>query len=92
MDDYLKRVWERCLALEAEGKAEIFPRGHHQVQLCRTFGEKLQSIDDLEVLEGYANRRRVLGVDLPKWTQDEMDAIRYRKAELEARDGRRKKG
>jgi hypothetical protein len=78
--------------LEADGKAEIFPRGHHQVQLCRTFGEKLQSIDDLEVLEGYANRRRVLGVDLPKWTQDEMDAIRYRKAELEARDGRRKKG
>ena len=65
--------------------------GHHQVQLCRTFDEKLQSIDDLEVLEGFANRRRVLGVDLPKWTRDEVDAIRHRKAELEARDGRRKK-
>ena len=60
--------------------------------MCRTFDEKLQSIDDLEVLKGFANRRRVLGVDLPKWTRDEVDAIRCRKAELEAIDGRRKKG
>ena len=86
-----KKVWERCLALEAEGRARIFPAGHHEVRLCRTFEEKLMSIVDLEVLEGFANRRRVLGVDLPKWTQDEIDAIKHRKVELEAANGQRKK-
>jgi hypothetical protein len=86
-----KKVWERCLALEAEGRARIFSAGYHQAELCRTFDEKLMSIVDLEVLEGFANRRRVLGVDLPKWTQDEIDAIKHRKAELEAVNGKRKK-
>lgn len=92
MKDYSEKVWARCLALEAEGRARIFSKGHHRALLCRTFEQKLSSIHDLAELEGFANRRRVLGVDLPKWTQDEIDAIKHRKAELEAaRDGRKKR-
>ena len=88
---YDEKFWERCLALVAEGRAEIFPRGHHEVLRCRSFEQKLNSIHDLAELEGFANRRRVLGVDLPKWTENEVKAILHRKAELEVKLGGRKK-
>ena len=91
MEEYNQKIWQRCLTLEAEGRARIFPRGHHQVTPCRTFEQKLQSIVDLEVLEGFANRRRVLGVDLPKWTPEEIEMIKVRKMELEVMTGGRKK-
>lgn len=49
----------------------------------RSFLEKLNSIHSLEELYGFANRRKVLGVDLPKWTEEERRMILARKYELE---------
>lgn len=48
-----------------------------------TFEEKLATIHSLDVLYGFANRRKVLGVDLPKWTEDEVRMILARKYQLE---------
>ena len=53
------------------------------VMLADTFSEKLSMIDSLDELYGFANRRKVLGADLPKWTEDERRMILARKYELE---------
>jgi len=45
--------------------------------------DKLKTIHSLEELYGFANRRKVLGVDLPKWTEEERRLILARKYELE---------
>ena len=48
-----------------------------------TFEQKLKSITSLEELYGFANRRKVLQVDLPDWTDEERAMILQRKYELE---------
>lgn len=48
-----------------------------------TFEQKLKSITSLEELYGFANRRKVLQVDLPAWTDEERAMILQRKYELE---------
>ena len=48
-----------------------------------TFEEKVNAISCLEELEGFANRRKVLGVDLPKWSEEERQIILMRKYELQ---------
>ncbi len=53
------------------------------VRVADTFSEKLSMIACLDELYGFANRRKVLGVDLPKWTEDERRMILARKYELE---------
>lgn len=45
--------------------------------------DKLKNVHSLEELYGFANRRKVLGVDLPKWTEEERRLILARKYELE---------
>lgn len=45
--------------------------------------DKLKNIHSLDELYGFANRRKVLGVDLPKWTDEERRLILARKYELE---------
>ena len=52
-----------------------------------TFEEKVNTISCLEELEGFANRRKVLGVDLPKWSEEERQIILMRKYELEKKNG-----
>lgn len=49
----------------------------------KSFEEKLQSISSLDELYGFANRRKVLQVDLPRWTEEERQFILARKRELE---------
>ena len=65
------------------GRVTIHPKGTFKINPCRSFEDKVASIDDLGVLQGFANRRRVLGVDLPKWTEYERQVILARKYELE---------
>ncbi len=60
------------------GKARVYPHGHFNVQPKRTLRAKLDAIHDIEELEGLANRRRVTGLDLPKWTQSEIEQIKER--------------
>ena len=49
----------------------------------KTFAERLESVATLEELDGFANRRRVLQCDLPRWTQSEIEQIKERKWQLE---------
>ena len=49
----------------------------------KSFEEKLQSISSLDELYGFANRRKVLQMDLPRWTEEERQMIMARKKELE---------
>ena len=58
-------------------------RGEGAAPNGKTFAERLASVATLEELEGFANRRRVLQCDLPKWTQSEIDQIKERKWQLE---------
>ena len=48
-----------------------------------TLEEKLKSIKCLEELYGFANRRKVLQLDLPEWTAEERALILQRKYEIE---------
>lgn len=51
--------------------------------LSVTLEQKLKSVTTLEELYGFANRRKVLQVDLPDWTPEERALIMQRKYELE---------
>jgi len=65
-----------------EGKAKVYPHGDSKTKPLLTLADKLNSINDLEELRGFANRRSVLQIDLPKWTEEERKAILWRKTEL----------
>lgn len=68
------------------GQSGHTPIGVSYVQVrgfdLMTFKEKLATIHSIDELYGFANRRRVLGVDLPKWTDEERQLIVQRKYEL----------
>lgn len=67
----------------------IYPKGHFNINPCRTFEEKVASCSTLDELNGFANRRRVLGIELPKWTEEERRLILARKYELERKHGKK---
>lgn len=78
------------------GQSGHTPIGVSYVQVqgfdLMTFKEKLATIHSIDELYGFANRRRVLGVDLPKWTDEEVALIVERKFELQklaAKGGRK---
>lgn len=58
-----------------------------QSDATRSVANKLKNIHDIDELEGFANRRKVLGVDLPKWSEEERQIILMRKYELEKKNG-----
>jgi hypothetical protein len=61
-----------------------FLSGDHWVDIkCGDIEARLRSVTSLDELYGFANRRKVLGVDLPKWTDEERRLILARKYELE---------
>jgi len=66
----------------SEGKARVYAHGDSKIKPLLTLADKLNSINDLEELRGFANRRSILQVDLPKWTEEERKAILWRKTEL----------
>jgi len=78
MKEFSKSLQRRI----SEGKARVYPRGDSKIKPLLTFADKLNSIDDLEELRGFANRRSILQVDLPKWNEEERKAILWRKTEL----------
>lgn len=49
----------------------------------RSLKDKLDTISSLDELYGFANRRKVTKLDLPKWTDEEKALILQRKKELE---------
>jgi len=78
MEEFSKSLQRRI----NEGKARVYPCGDSKIKPLLTFADKLNSIDDLEELRGFANRRSILQVDLPKWNEEERKAILWRKTEL----------
>ena len=44
---------------------------------------KLATIKTIEELKGFANRRSIFKLDIPKWNENEKRAIQWRKMEIE---------
>ncbi len=45
---------------------------------------KLATIKTIEELKGFANRRSIFKLDVPKWNENEKRAIQWRKMEIES--------
>lgn len=45
--------------------------------------KKLATIKTIEELRGFANRRSIFKLDVPKWNENEKRAIQWRKIEIE---------
>lgn len=79
------------MTIEQIGDAEkviAMLRGESSEQVKgKTIEQKLAGIHSLDELDGFANRSRVLGVELPRWTEAERAAILRRKFELEKGKG-----
>ena len=45
--------------------------------------KKLETIKTIEELKGFANRRSIFKLDVPKWSENEKRAIQWRKIEIE---------
>lgn len=46
--------------------------------------KKLATIKTIEELRGFANRRSIFKLDVPKWNENEKRAIQWRKIEIES--------
>ena len=44
---------------------------------------KLATIKTIDELKGFANRRSIFKLDVPKWSENEKRAIQWRKMEIE---------
>ena len=44
---------------------------------------KLATIKTIDELKGFANRRSIFKLDVPKWSENEKRAIQWRKIEIE---------
>ncbi len=65
-----------------KGSARVHPHGTFKVRRGLTLADKLQSVTTLEELEGFANRRKY-GAQVEPWTEEEREAILWRKMELQ---------
>jgi hypothetical protein len=45
--------------------------------------KKLSTIKTIDELKGFANRRSIFKLDVPKWSENEKRAIQWRKIEIE---------
>jgi len=92
-------LYPRCVSDKTDPDiAHIaYPFRDAMCTICRvchevtTLKDKLKRVHSLEELNGFANRRKVLGVDLPKWTDEERQLILKRKYELQRQHGTRRK-
>ena len=64
------------------GTAKEFKKGTSKIKPLQTFEQKLASISTEDELYGFANRRRVLGINLPEWNQEQVKAIKWRLMEI----------
>ena len=66
----------------SKGLARTFKHGTSKIKPLQSFEAKLASIHTEEELYGFANRRRVLGVNLPEWSDEQVKAIKWRLMEI----------
>lgn len=54
----------------------------HQASI-KELEKKLSTIKTIDELKGFANRRSIFKLDVPKWSENEKRAIQWRKIEIE---------
>ena len=66
----------------SKGLVKTFEHGTSKIKPLQTFEDTLASITTEDELYGFANRKRVLGVNLPKWSDEQVKAIKWRLMEI----------
>jgi len=69
----------------SKGFVRTFEHGTSKIKPLQSFEDKLASITTEEELYGFANRRRVLGVNLPEWSDEQVKAIKWRLMEIRSK-------
>lgn len=63
--------------------SEYSPSENSRHASIQELERKLATIKTIEELKGFANRRSIFKLDVPKWSENEKRAIQWRKIEIE---------
>lgn len=63
--------------------SEDIPSENSRHASIQELERKLATIKTIEELKGFANRRSIFKLDVPKWNENEKRAIQWRKIEIE---------
>ena len=63
--------------------SEDIPSENSRHASIQELEKKLATIKTIEELKGFANRRSIFKLDVPKWNENEKRAIQWRKIEIE---------
>ena len=67
----------------SENTREDSPSENSRHASIQELERKLATIKTIEELKGFANRRSIFKLDVPKWNENEKRAIQWRKMEIE---------
>ena len=67
----------------SENTREDSPSENSRHASIQELERKLATIKTIEELKGFANRRLIFKLDVPKWNENEKRAIQWRKMEIE---------
>tara|TARA_R100001460_G_scaffold50112_4_gene88441 strand:- start:129 stop:434 length:306 start_codon:yes stop_codon:yes gene_type:complete len=88
----LKKLKQKVLEVFPEATFKLLPKknrtytspsenSHHAS--IQELEKKLSTIKTIDELKGFANRRSIFKLDVPKWNENEKKAIQWRKIEIE---------
>ena len=69
----------------SENTSEDSPSENTHHASIQELERKLATIKTIDELKGFANRRSIFKLDVPKWSENEKRAIQWRKIEIEKR-------
>ena len=67
----------------SENTREDSPSENTHHASIKELEKKLATIKTIDELKGFANRRSIFKLDVPKWSENEKRAIQWRKIEIE---------
>ena len=67
----------------SENTREDSPSENSRHASIQELERKLATIKTIDELKGFANRRSIFKLDVPKWNENEKRAIQWRKIEIE---------
>jgi len=67
----------------SENTRENTPSENTHRASIKELERKLATIKTIDELKGFANRRSIFKLDVPKWSENEKRAIQWRKIEIE---------
>ena len=73
----------RAWTSPSENTRENTPSENTHRASIKELERKLATIKTIEELKGFANRRSIFKLDVPKWNENEKRAIQWRKIEIE---------